>query len=160
MSVEQCAGSQRAAERFIHSYSCPVTDGNAVSRYMHISSSSSSSNMTCTLLPDVSFFLFLLPPHKRNNRMRQSHTDKTFLMLPCLQLLFIRTLTDTVCNRDVWSLSVLWLNHIANGTGCVLQLWSPLKDWQSDWWAWVSPTANSSPCRRRTGETGSRQRSW
>lgn len=154
MSVEQWAGSQTAAERFIHSYSCPVTDGKAVSRYMH---TSSSSYMTCTLLSD---FFFYYPPHKQNNRMRQSHTDKTFLMLPSLQLLFICTLTDTVCNRDVWSLSVLWLNHIANGTGCVLQLWSPLRDWQSDWWARVSPTANSSPCRRRTGETESRRRGW
>lgn len=52
-----------------------------------------------------------------------------------------------------YSLTVSGMRQVENRTGCVPQLWSALKDWQSDCWGHVCSLANSSPCRERTGGT-------
>lgn len=135
---EYWAGSQRAREAFIHFCCCPVTEGNPVLGHVY----TSSHNLSCKLSLSHSTPIFLLSIRKTSNRIRQFHRDDTlqafFLNAP---ILFISVLTDTVKNRDVWILSLLWLNHVAGETGPVPLLWSPLKDWQSDWWDQVSPAS-------------------
>ena len=101
----------------------------------------SSHSLSCTFsLPH----LLTIHLQKRNNRPGTIAQRRHILEAPPpLRFLFISALTDTVRNRDVWIL--LWLNHVADGTGPLWRLWSPLEDWHSEWWGRVSPAAYASP---------------